>query len=58
MIPTIKIGEQLICPVCNQEFKATSNTVYIVKGGYTCGLKCFLIRDKEWRENNPKIKKR
>lgn len=37
----------LTCPVCGEEFEADDNTRYIVKGGYTCSLKCFLTRVKE-----------
>lgn len=51
MIPMIKPGDQLTCPVCGKDFKATEDTVYIAKGGYTCSWKCFLIRDKEIRES-------
>ena len=47
MIPEVKIGERLVCPVCNKEFKATDDTKYIVSGGYTCSWKCFLTRVKE-----------
>ena len=41
-IPEIKIGEELVCPVCGEKFKATTDTMYIIRGGYTCSWKCFL----------------
>lgn len=47
MIPCVQIGDILICPVCNKEFKATDDTKYIAKGGYVCSWKCFLARVKE-----------
>lgn len=54
MIPVVRIGDQLTCPVCGADFKATADTKYIAKGGYTCSWKCFLIRDKEVREAKKK----
>ena len=50
MTPEVKIGDTIICPVCNKEFKATEDTKYIAKGGYTCSWKCFLARVKEVEE--------
>lgn len=50
MIPMIKPGDLLSCPICNKAFKATEDTVYIAKGGYTCSWKCFLEHGKELRE--------
>lgn len=49
MILDAKIGDRLVCPVCNKEFKATDDTKYIAKGGYiyVCSWKCFLTRVKE-----------
>lgn len=47
MIPDVKIGDNLVCPVCNKEFRATADIKYIAKGGYTCSWKCFLARVRE-----------
>ena len=44
-----------ICSVCGKEFKADGNTRYIISGGYTCGLKCFLNETKR-REAMKKIR--
>lgn len=44
----------LICSVCNKEFKANDTTRFIVAGGYTCTLKCFL--DEVKRRDSLKIK--
>lgn len=38
----VTIGEKLVCPVCGKEFKATDDTKYIARGGFTCDWKCFL----------------
>lgn len=56
MIPMINVGDILICPVCNKEFKATEDTKYIAKGGYICEWKCFLDRDKECRSKQSEKK--
>lgn len=60
MIPDVKIGEELICPVCGKIFKATEKTKYIIKGGYTCSWKCFFVeatkRCEAKLERNKKIK--
>lgn len=42
------------CSVCNKEFKADDNTRFIVAGGYTCSLKCFL--DEVKRREAIKVK--
>lgn len=47
MIPDVKLGDKLVCPICGKEFKATEDTKYIAGGGYTCSWKCFLNRVKE-----------
>ena len=36
----------LTCSVCSKEFKADDNTRFIISGGYTCSLKCFLSEVK------------
>ena len=50
MIQDVKVGDKLVCPVCGKEFVATEDTVYIIRGGYTCSWKCFL----EVARNNTK----
>ena len=35
-------NEKLTCPVCGKEFTPSSDTCYIISGGYTCSWKCFL----------------
>lgn len=46
-IPKVQLGEQLVCPVCGKEFRATEDTNYIVKEGFVCSWKCFLKRVEE-----------
>lgn len=41
MVQAVKLGEDLVCSVCGKHFKATEHTKYIIRGGYTCGWKCF-----------------
>ena len=41
----------LICPVCEKEFKPTADTKYIVSGGYTCSWKCFLKEVKQYEKD-------
>ena len=52
----IKIGDELICPVCGAIFEVTGDTKYIIAGGYTCSWKCFLAeakrRSKKKEEND------
>ena len=38
----VKIGISLICPVCNKKFQTTSETKFLIGGGFTCCWKCFL----------------
>ena len=57
-IPDIKLGEKLICPVCNKEFKATEDTNYIVKDGFVCSWKCFLNKVNETQEDKKIIEVR
>lgn len=47
MTPDVKLGEELICPVCGQIFKTTDDTRYIIKGDYTCSRQCFLT--ESWK---------
>lgn len=47
----IKIGDELICSVCGEIFKATNDTKYIINGGYTCSWKCFLEEAKRRHKN-------
>ena len=37
------------CSVCRKEFQADDSTRFIISGGYTCSLKCFLdeVKRKE-----------
>lgn len=55
----VKLGDELICPVCGAVFKVTGDTKYIIAGGYTCSWKCFLkeakIRAKKKTEEDKKI---
>ena len=44
----------LTCSVCGKAFKANDTTRFIVAGGYTCTLKCFL--DEVKRRDSLKIK--
>ena len=54
------------CSVCNKEFEADDNTRFIVAGGYTCSLKCFLdevkrreaIKVKQEKEKEDKKRKK
>ena len=55
-IPKVQLGEQLVCPVCNTNFKATEDTNYMVKEGFVCSWKCFLERVKENQEKKEKKK--
>lgn len=56
----------LICSVCGKEFKADDTTRFIIAGGYTCNLKCFLdevkrreaIKAKEVKEKEDKKRKK
>lgn len=56
-IPEIKLGDRLVCPICNKEFTATEDTKYIAGGGYVCAWKCFLARVKETQADTKKEKK-
>ena len=44
---TLVQGETLECPVCKKQYKVNSDTLYIIKGGYTCSWNCFLKVIKE-----------
>lgn len=57
-IPEIKLGDRLVCPICNNEFTATEDTKYIAGGGYVCTWKCFLTRVKETQADTKKEKKK
>jgi len=54
MIPDIKVGDSLVCPICGKEFKATEDTKYIIGNEYTCCWKCFLTKALEPRETKKK----
>jgi uncharacterized C2H2 Zn-finger protein len=41
MIQKVRLGEELLCPICGKLFKVTDNTKYIMNGEYTCSWKCF-----------------
>ena len=56
MLPrTPKKNESCVCPVCNKDFKASDDTKYIARGGYTCSWQCFLdpIKHPEKYESIP-----
>lgn len=57
-IPEIKLGDRLVCPICNKEFKTTEDTKYIAGGGYVCSWKCFLNRVSETQADTKKEKKK
>lgn len=46
MIRTPIKGELCVCPICKKEFKASDDTKYICRGGYTCSWGCFLDNAK------------
>lgn len=56
MIPTIKLGDKLLCPICGKEFTVTENTKYIFNKQYACEWPCFLEKVKKCDEerNNKK----
>lgn len=51
-----QLGETIICPVCNKEFKVTHDTKYAVADGFTCSWKC--IMDHRKKVNETKQEKR
>ena len=57
MIPEVKLGDRLVCPICGQEFMFTEDTKYIFDNEYACNWKCFLEKVKkcdEERKNKAK----
>lgn len=59
MITNVKIGEELICPVCGKTFKANEDTLYFIASGYTCNWQCFLQESKRRSaEKKTKIKEK
>ena len=55
-IQKINIGDKLKCTVCGKEFIVSVDTVYITRGGYTCGWKCFLDSVRETQKKTDKKK--
>lgn len=53
-----QIGESLVCPVCNQRFKATEDTRYLINGNYTCNWKCFFNYYNEHEKVNEEKKRK
>ena len=54
-IPLVKIGEELICPICGKIFTADENTCFFAKGDWNCSWECFRSYVKE-REKFKKSK--
>ena len=54
-IPQVKIGEELICPICGKIFTADENTCFFAKGEWNCSWECFRSYVKE-REKFKKSK--
>lgn len=42
MIPSRKIGDIVICPICKNKFKLTESHKFIRKNDFVCSWDCFM----------------
>ena len=50
MIPFPKNGDILVCPICQKQFKYSSEHKFVVNDSYTCSWKCFMAKSE--RDDN------
>lgn len=59
IIPEHKIGDKVICPVCQKQYIFSVENAYIISGDYACDWKCFMTRAKTvMKEKETEISKK